>query len=262
MCRWMAYKGKPVFIDEWLLNSEHSLIEQSLSAEMSMFEVNGDGFGLGWYGDNPEPGLFRSIRPAWNNANLRSLAANVSSGLFIAHVRAATGTPIQETNSHPFQFENWILVHNGIIHHFSKLKKDLMDLIDSQYFGHILGSTDSELLFFLLLTNGLQHNQIAAIEKTIAQIESIAKSQQIFPALRMTLGISDGNSLWCVRYSSKADSCSLFFSPKKPSKGENVLIVSEPINDGSIDWQPVDEDIIMHFDQNNQMSSYKIERSE
>jgi predicted glutamine amidotransferase len=227
---------------------------------MSMFEVNGDGFGLGWYAEKPTAGLFKSIRPAWNNANLKSLAANVNSGLFIAHVRAATGTPIQETNSHPFQFNNWLLVHNGIIHHFSNLKKDIMDLIDGQYFGHILGSTDSELLFFLLLTNGLQRDQNSAIEKTINQIETLAKQHKIFPALRMTLGISDGNSLWCVRYSSRADSCSLFYPQLSQTKDKRVLVVSEPINDASIDWQPVDEDTIMHFDSDNKISRYNIER--
>lgn len=261
MCRWMAYKGNQVFIEDWLLNSQHSLIEQSLSAEMSMFEVNGDGFGLGWYDQKPTPGLFRSIHPAWNNANLKSLASNIRSGLFIAHVRAATGTPIQETNSHPFQFRNWLMVHNGVIHEFARIKKELMELIDNKYFGHILGSTDSELLFFLLLSNGLEQDLQAAIEKTIALIEKIASDYQIFPAVRMTLGISDGISLWCVRYSSQSDSSTLFFSQLNSNHGKPVLVVSEPINDNSIDWQPVDEDSIMHFDRNNQMSSYKIARN-
>ncbi len=261
MCRWMAYKGTEIFIEDWLLNSQHSLIEQSLSAEMSMFEVNGDGFGLGWYGHKPTPGLFKSIRPAWNNANLKSLATNVCSGLFIAHVRAATGTPIQETNSHPFQYRNWLMVHNGIIHEFARVKKDLMEAIDGKYFGHILGSTDSELLFFLLLSNGLEIDQQAAIQTTIEQVESIAKKHQIYPALRMTLGISDGSSLWCVRYSSKADSCSLFYSPISQTEGQQVLVVSEPINKGTIDWQPVQEDTIMHFDQNNLKTVSKIHRS-
>jgi predicted glutamine amidotransferase len=261
MCRWMAYKGKQIFIEDWLLNSQHSLIEQSFSAEMSVKEVNGDGFGLGWYDQKAIPGLYRSILPAWNNANLKSLASNVRSGLFIAHVRAATGTPIQETNSHPFQYRNWLMVHNGIIHGFSQIKKDLMEQIDSQYFGHILGSTDSELLFFLLLSNGLEQDQHTAIQKTIALIEKIANDYQIFPAIRMTLGISNGISLWCVRYSSQSDSSTLFYSLLNQQSAERVLVVSEPINDCSIDWQPVAEDTIMHFDQSNQMSTYKIERS-
>ena len=145
MCRWMAYKGQSVYLDEWLLNSEHSLIEQSKSADMTKYEVNGDGFGVGWYGQKPEPGLFRSIRPAWNNTNLKSLASHISSPLFIAHVRAATGTPIQESNSHPFQYKNWLMVHNGLIHEFSQVKKEIMMIIDNKYFSHICGSTDSEL---------------------------------------------------------------------------------------------------------------------
>ena len=64
MCRWTAYKGQSIYIEDWLLNSEHSLIEQSKSADLTKYEVNGDGFGIGWYGQKPEPGLFKSIRPA------------------------------------------------------------------------------------------------------------------------------------------------------------------------------------------------------
>lgn len=209
MCRWMAYKGEQTFVDGWLLNSKHSLIEQSKSADMTKYEVNGDGFGIGWYGKRPEPGLFKSIRPAWNNANLKSLARNIESELFIAHVRAATGTPIQETNSHPFQYKNWLMVHNGLIHQFSRLKKDLIGHIDTTYFSSVLGSTDSEILFFLLLTHGLNQDVDKAVAKTIKLVEEVAAIHSVDPALRMTLGISDGKSLWCVRYSSHSNTLSL-----------------------------------------------------
>ena len=257
MCRWMAYKGKQTYIDEWLLNSKHSLIEQSKSADLTKFEVNGDGFGLGWYGAKQQPGLYRSIRPAWNNTNLKSLAANVSSHLFLAHVRAATGTPIQETNSHPFQYQNWLMVHNGLIHEFAIVKKELIEKIDAEYFPFILGSTDSEILFFLLLTNGLQQNLNLAIQKTIEFIEGIAAKHKIIPALRMTLGISDGHSLWCVRYSSLRDSSTLFYSIDQ--KAQKVLVVSEPLDDGSMNWSPVRENSIMHFDSKNQHNFFDIE---
>src|SRR5215207_3339612 len=50
--------------------------------------TNGDGFGLGWYGERPEPGLFRDIRPAWSDENLKSLSVQVRSPLFFAHVWA------------------------------------------------------------------------------------------------------------------------------------------------------------------------------
>jgi len=252
MCRWMAYKGNKSCIDEWLFNSQHSLIEQSKSAEMTKFEVNGDGFGLGWYGCKIQPGLFKSIRPAWNNANLKSLAANVSSQLFLAHVRAATGTPIQETNSHPFQYQNWLMVHNGLIHEFATVKKKLMEYIDAEYFPYILGSTDSEILFFLLLSNGLEQSVSNAVSRTINLVEQVADTHDISPALRMTLGISDGISLWCVRYSSLSNSSTLFYSIENEQPTNRVLVVSEPLDDCAICWSPVEENTIMHFDSENQ----------
>ena len=101
MCRWLAYTGSPVFVDEIILKPEHSLIDQSLSANSGATPTNGDGFGLGWYGAKETPGIYRSIRPAWNDRNLRNLAEQIESGHFIAHIRAATGTAVQQTNCHP-----------------------------------------------------------------------------------------------------------------------------------------------------------------
>jgi len=254
MCRWMAYKGQSIYLEDWLLNSQHSLIEQSKSADLAKYEVNGDGFGVGWYGKKFEPGLFKSIRPAWNNINLKSLAAQVSSPLFLAHVRSATGTPIQETNSHPFQYKNWLMVHNGIIHEYQDVKKELIEHIDAKYFRYILGSTDSEVLFYLLLSNGLQDRIHASLVKTIRLIETIAKKHQIHYALRMTLGISDGKSLWAIRYSSNTSSSSLFYSLEDENNADHLLIVSEPLNDCNRCWTPVNENTIVHFDENNKMT--------
>lgn len=254
MCRWMAYKGQSIYLEDWLLNSEHSLIEQSKSADLTKYEVNGDGFGIGWYGQKPEPGLFKSIRPAWNNTNLKSLAAHVTSPLFLAHVRAATGTPIQETNSHPFQYKNWLMVHNGLIHDFELVKKELVSYIDAEYFPCIIGSTDSEILFYLLLSNGLQKDPHSAVTKTIALIDSIASLHSIKFALRMTLGISDGQSLWAVRFSSNLKSSTLFYSLETENNESQLLVVSEPMDDCEICWVPVEENTILHFDENNKMS--------
>lgn len=262
MCRWMAFKGNNTYIDKWLLNSDHSLIEQSKSADLTKYEVNGDGFGLGWYGQKSEPGLFRSIRPAWNNVNLKSLAQHVQSQLFLAHVRAATGTPIQETNSHPFKYQQWLMVHNGVIHQLGKVKKALLALIDSQYFEHILGSTDSEILFYLLMTNGLHQNVKKAVEKTIKQVEAVAEQHHSNPALRMTLGISNGESLWAVRYSSDRRSSSLFYARAKGDEHglePDVLVVSEPLDETSQNWHPVDESVIMHIDADQNITSEQLE---
>jgi len=253
MCRWMAYKGQAIYLEDWLLNSNHSLIDQSKSADMTKYEVNGDGFGVGWYGQKPQPGLFKSIRPAWNNTNLKSLATHISSPLFLAHVRAATGTPIQETNSHPFQYQNWLMVHNGLIHEYQEVKKDLLEQVEAKYFQHILGSTDSEILFYLLLSNGLQNDVKSALVKTVELIESAAQKHQIKYALRMTLGISDGESLWAIRYSSNTNSSTLFYSLEQKNNKDHLLIVSEPLDNCDRCWTPVDENSLLHFDANNQL---------
>src|SRR5882724_1321427 len=115
MCRWLAYSGSPILLDELLYKPTHSLIDQSRHARLGVETTNGDGFGVGWYTDAETPGTFRGIGPAWSDRNLRSLAGHIRSPLFLAHIRASTGTAVQETNCHPFQYERWLWMHNGSI---------------------------------------------------------------------------------------------------------------------------------------------------
>ena len=107
MCRWMAWRGQPVLLEELLFEPPHSLVVQSLHADMGAEPTNGDGFGVGWYGTGEGPGVYRSVEPAWNDANLRGMAGHISSPLFLAHVRASTGSPVQQTNCHPFVNGRW-----------------------------------------------------------------------------------------------------------------------------------------------------------
>ncbi len=113
MCRWIAYRGETTALEHYVTEPEHSLISQSIHALESTSSTNGDGFGLGWYGQHPEPGLYREVRPAWSDENLRYLCRHLQSHLFFAHVRAATGTPITRPNCHPFACGNWMFMHNG-----------------------------------------------------------------------------------------------------------------------------------------------------
>jgi predicted glutamine amidotransferase len=95
----------------------HSLIDQSLHSKLGAETTNGDGFGVGWYDTSPSPGVFRSIEPAWNDQNLHELAGHVSSHLFFAHIRAAIGSPVQQSNCHPFRHGRWLWMHNGFRFH-------------------------------------------------------------------------------------------------------------------------------------------------
>ena len=213
MCRWMAWLGQPVLIEELLFKSPHGIVDQSLHARMGAEPTNGDGFGLGWYGTGEGPGVYRSVSPAWGDPNLRELAAHVESPLFfMTHVRAAIGSPIQETNCHPFRRGNWLFVHNGFIADFHLLRRDLMLAIDPELFANVQGSTDTEVVFHLALTFGLEENPIGALERTVGLIEETGRRHGVTNAVQASFGVSDGESLWGVRYASGGDARSLFAS--------------------------------------------------
>ena len=102
MCRWLAYTGSPVLMWDLLYKPEHSLIVQSMNSTLGYEPTNGDGFSVGWYGEGDTPGVFRSTEPAWNDRNLAALSAHIRSSCVLAHVRASTGSPVQQTSCHPF----------------------------------------------------------------------------------------------------------------------------------------------------------------
>ena len=212
MCRWIAYAGGPVYLEELLFKPKHSLIDQSLAACAGETTTNGDGFGVGWYGNGQTPGLYKGIQPAWSDENLLDLASQIKSPMFMAHVRSTTGTAIQRTNCHPFRHGRWLFQHNGAISDFSEVKRDLVLAISPRLFPEVSGSTDSEIMFFLALTFGLEDDPIAGVERMIGFIEDVGRRHGVSRPLQMTLAILDGETLYAFRYSSEGKSRTLFYS--------------------------------------------------
>ena len=202
MCRWIGYFGSPLRMAELVYNPTHSLIEQSRAARLTTHVTNADGFGLGWYGTSALPGVYRSVSPAWSDRNLQELCAQIESPLFLAHIRASTGTPVQQTNCHPFRHGRWLFVHNGFVADYEQLRRDLVLAVDPRLFAHIEGTTDSELLFFLALTFGLEDEPLPALERMAGFVEATARRHDVAEPLQMTVGVSDGERLYAVRYAS------------------------------------------------------------
>jgi len=257
MCRWNAYVGQPLLMGELLFRTQHGLIDESLHSRMGAETTNGDGFGVGWYGaaDPSVPARYRSVNPAWNDINLRELADHVVSPLFLAHIRAAIGSPVQQTNCHPFRHGRWLFVHNGMINGFRDLRRELLLAVDPSLFQGITGSTDSELLFHLALTLGLEDDPLGAMEAAVGLVERKANERGIPQPVQMTVGISDGQRLWAARYSTQHDSRTLFVSQdidalrrlhpdnerlQRLSEGDRV-VVSEPLVDLPGAWIEVPE---------------------
>jgi len=255
MCRWLAYTGDPVLLDELLYKPKYSLIVQSLHSRLGAETTNGDGFGVGWYGAQPTPGVFRGVEPAWNDRNLRELAMHVASPLVLAHIRASSGSAVQQTNCHPFRHGRWLWMHNGLLRDFPTVKRDLALAVDPELYPHIEGSTDSELLFFLALTFGLEDDPPRAVERAVGLVEATGRRHGVEHPIQMTLATTDGEHLWAFRYSSEGWSRSLFHStdvstlrhqyPDNPMlhnlSDQTRLVVSEPLGDLKGAWREVPE---------------------
>jgi predicted glutamine amidotransferase len=256
MCRWLAYSGSPILLEELLYKPTHSLIDQSLHARLGVETTNGDGFGVGWYGVTTHtPAVFRSIEPAWNDRNLREVASHVESPLFLAHIRASTGTAVQQTNCHPFRNGKWLWIHNGLVREFPRLKRELALAVDESLYTSIEGSTDSELLFYLALTLGLEEDPPGAVERMVGLVEEAGSRHGIAHPIQMTIATTDGKNVWGFRYSSERQSRSLYFStdvrtlrkmyPDSPRlqevSDETRIIVSEPLGDLAGAWNEVPE---------------------
>jgi predicted glutamine amidotransferase len=256
MCRWLAYSGSPILLEELLYKPAHSLIDQSLHSRLGVETTNGDGFGVGWYGDLADtPAVFRSIEPAWNERNLREIAGHVESPLFLAHIRASTGTAVQQTNCHPFRHGRWLWIHNGLVRDFQRVKRELALAVDGSLYASIEGSTDSEMLFYLALTFGLEDDPPGAVERTVGLVEEVGRKHGIEHPIQMTIATTDGESVWAFRYSSEGKSRSLYYSsdvrtlremyPERPRlqevSDETRIIVSEPFVDLAGAWNEVPE---------------------
>jgi glutamine amidotransferase len=251
----MAWYGQPLLMEELLFKTQHGLIDQSLHSRLGAETTNGDGVGVGWYGAGEGPGVYHSIAPAWGDTNLHELAAHVETRLFLAHVRATSGTAIQQTNCHPFRHGRWLFVHNGVVAGFHTMRRELMLAVDPDLFLDFRGSTDSEVVFRLALTFGLDEDPIGAIERAIGFVEATAERHGIERAIQASMGLSDGERLWAFRYSTEGKSRTLFASaeanairrlhPENPRlqqlRDEDRVVVSEPLSDLPGLWDEIPE---------------------
>jgi glutamine amidotransferase len=242
-------------LKEALYAPAHSLIDQSLHSKLGAEATNGDGFGIGWYDDEPMPGVFRSIEPAWNDQNLRELAGHIRSSHFFAHIRAAIGSAVQQSNCHPFRHGRWLWMHNGLIADFPILKRDLAFAVDPSLYPEISGQADSEVLFFVALTLGLEDDPPSAVARAIGLVEEIGHRNGVKYPFQGTIATTDGDRMWVFRYSSEQRSRSLFYSTDVPTlrrlyphlemleelSDDARLVVSEPTGELPGAWNELPE---------------------
>lgn len=244
MCRWAAYVGDPVFLDEVVSKPEHSLIAQSIHARECKTQTNADGFGLAWYGEREEPGLYRDTLPAWSDPNLKALTYQVRSRLFLAHVRASTGTATSRNNCHPFTSGCWSFMHNGQVGGFDSFRRRADMMIPDALYVERKGATDSEALFLIAVSEGLYEDPKGAMERAVGRLETLSREHGTTPHMRLAAAFSCGGALYAVRYASDDRAPTVYSHCGAGGRGR--LVVSEPLYAGS-GWQELPAGSIARF---------------
>jgi predicted glutamine amidotransferase len=235
MCRWVAYRGQAIYMDEVVTKPCHSLIHQSIQASEAKTGTNGDGFGIGWYGDRPEPGCYRELRPAWSDENLKSLCEQVKSRLFFAHVRASTGTATSRANCHPFVQGSHMFMHNGQVGCYSTLRRQIENLIPDAAYGYRSGTTDSEAIFLTALARNGAADPVGAMASTLGDIKAMMTDCAVCEPLRFTAALTNGDDIFAFRWACDGKAPSLYWK----DDGGSLLVVSEPLDDSRERWHPV-----------------------
>ncbi len=241
MCRIICYKGvNSILISELIEKPENSLINQSIAAKLGEHGTNADGFGIAWYDQQIDdtPGIFKSIRPAWNDTNLKHLSNKILSNCFLGHVRASTVGDVTINNCHPFSYNKYSFIHNRTIHNFEKIRRSLLNTINSKLFTQIKAQTDSEHLFYLimhfLINNENQNLEIAMLNAfNWINEKQLNNDSKCFSKLNII--ITDGNQIVATRFASKNNEpISLYYNINKDN---SITIDSEPLSNTQIpEW--------------------------
>jgi len=251
MCRIAAYLGKEqIPLSSLVLEPEHSLLVQSYAPrEMMSGVVNADGFGVGWYAPevDDEPAVYRSNAPIWVDRSFDSVAPRVRSKTVLAAVRSATpGLPAEESGIPPFASGSYLFSHNGAIKDFrATAMRPLRDSLSDDSYSGLLGVTDSETIFALLLDR-LHDAKVSsgdagaalteATVETIRQVSAVCARLGVYASLNV--GLTDGEAMVFVRYSTEGPGNSLYFVEDNEAFPKAVVIASERL-DGNVGWRQV-----------------------
>lgn len=215
MCRALIYLGQPVLLDNLLFQPDSALVRQSYMPKM-LDMLNLAGFGMRAWDqtshDADRPYAYASPSLPVFDRNLKHLAEKIYPGAVLAHVRGvpySTTADISTQNTHPFQFPGvcLALAHNGDLPGIESMKSLLAPLLKPGYAAHIRGTTDSEWVYALLLsqlrddsTSPSREELLDAIQRTLTQLREVRQRLGIATCSAINLFIADGRQLTAVRY--------------------------------------------------------------
>lgn len=281
MCRVLSYLGQPILVEDLLYNPDNSFIKQTYNPKLMSNILNLAGFGFTAWNSNTDaktPHVYRTCELPFYDRNLKNLVSKVKPHCMLAHVRGVDFSEkeiISQQNVHPFLYENTNLAfaHNGQVAKFSVIKYDVLKYIDPRFKIQIKGTTDSEHLYALFLSQLKNHlypsipDVFSAIIDTLNIIQKIRRKVGIHFHSPLNFFISNGKFIVASRcvldygnYSSEKNfSSSLIYSSLWYTYGEkyglfegeykmnaikknrSIIIASEPLTDDTTTWLEVPE---------------------
>jgi glutamine amidotransferase len=280
--------------------------KQEIAIRNKLFNI--DGLGVAWYtnarndfvqdSSGLRPALYKTISPPLSDFNFRSICANTTTDVVLAHIRATSGTVVAPTNNHPFVFGRHSFMHNGYISDFISIRRELCALLDQDAYANILGSTDSEHLGALYMTYLTKRKGRASWEETYPVIEmkaalerAVAKVIELQNQLGATrqpndlnLATTDGQQLVCIRFRNHATEQppSLYYSTtagvtlnrkypdcadgdensdacRRPEDhGRHLIVASEPTTYKESDWHLITKNNCIMFTKGGTLKMEKL----
>jgi glutamine amidotransferase len=279
MCRLFGFRSVIASqVHRSLLDCENALVHQS--------EAHPDGWGVAYYVRNV-PHVIKSARTAVADSLFQRVSGIVSSQTVVAHLRRATTGNISMVNCHPFQYGNWIFAHNGQIPEFGGLREGLLDQIAPDLRRFVLGDTDSEVFFYLLLSNMADRfdlgergpsvdHVIEAIDQTVDTIHELtgedcylsSTKEQLYLSFLITNGQvmaahQGGKQLYYSTHKTECperDICPSFSKvcemAVNSGKVNHMIFSSEPLSGDNV-WQPMGEGQIVAVDRGMHFHSHR-----
>ncbi len=276
MCRFLAYHGEDIVLSSLVVEPEYSMIRQSRFSRYRNPAVNGDGLGVGWYAPQfgPEPGLYRSVIPAWSDDNFTRLSKKISSGCFFAHIRdASDGMPVNQLNCHPFQIGNYLWMHNGKVSKFLKIKRALLNILSDEFYLGIRGNTDSEHIFALFLHlyaqaqgESKKQRMISGMLETVSTLNELTDKVGERGRSHYNFAFTDGEEIIVTRYADSEEIAapSLFYWSgigqigEKNSEPQGIIVASEPFTAQQSEWVEIPPKSLAFIDSASNISFTEI----
>jgi glutamine amidotransferase len=297
MCRALLYLGQPILLDQLLYQPDSSLVKQSYMPRMLRM-LNLAGFGMtAWEPQSVEPETpfrYGSTAVPVFDRNLKSLAGKIKANCFLGHVRGValeSSVTISDHNIHPFWYPGTklALAHNGDLYRFAEMRDDLRLHVNPQIARNISGSTDSEWIYAILLSQLADPGAYStsdelrrAIERTLSIIGLVREARGISVASSCNLFITDGQQIFAVRFcfdfgcyptgdptkvhEANLNYLSLWYTSGReyglyddewqmvggPAAADSVMVASEPLSREMSKWLEVPEYSMLHTDRQNE----------